>query len=149
MQPQFCNIATPSEVVVATSFTLEIGDTTGTVHFCIPYSTLEPIRDVLYSAMQGDAEPDRRWVKLLKKQIQSADVPLVAELATARATVEQLLSLKPGDFIELDLEKMIQAKVDGVPVFDCTYGTSNGKNAIKIDRLLTGADAGWLGEAHE
>ena len=30
MQPQFANIATPSEIVVATSFTLEIGDTTGT-----------------------------------------------------------------------------------------------------------------------
>jgi flagellar motor switch protein FliM len=149
MQPQFCNIATPSEVVVATSYTLEIGDTTGTVHICIPYSTLEPIRDVLYSAMQGDAEPDRRWIRLLRTQIQSADVPVVAELATARATVEQLLSFKPGDFIELDLKKMIQAKVDGVPVFDCHYGTSNGKNAIKIDRLLTGTDAGWLGDHHE
>lgn len=149
MQPQFCNIATPSEVVVATSFTMEIGDTTGTVHFCIPYSTLEPIRDVLYSAMQGDAEPDRRWVKLLRAQLQSAEVPLVAELATAHSTVEQLLSLKPGDFIELDLLPMIQAKVDGVPVFDCHYGTSNGRNAIKIDRLLTGADAGWLGANHE
>jgi flagellar motor switch protein FliM len=44
---------------------------------------------------------------------------------------------------------MIQAKVDGVPVFDCHYGTSNGKNAIKIDRLLTGSDAGWLGDLHE
>ena len=149
MQPQFCNIATPSEVVVATSFTMEIGDTTGTVHFCIPYSTLEPIRDVLYSAMQGDAEPDRRWVKLLRAQLQSAEVPLVAELATAQSTVEQLLSLKPGDFIQLDLLPMIQAKVDGVPVFDCHYGTSNGHNAIKIDRLLTGADTGWLGANHE
>ena len=47
MQPQFCNVASPSEVVVATSFTMEVGDSTGTVHFCIPYSTLEPIRDVL------------------------------------------------------------------------------------------------------
>ena len=149
MQPQFCNVATPSEVVVATSFTLEVGDTTGTVHFCIPYSTLEPIRDVLYSAMQGDAEPDRRWIKLLRTQIQSADVPLVAELATARVTVEQVLGFKPGDFIELDLLPMIQAKVDGVPVFDCHYGTSNGRNAIKIDKLLTGADAGWLGADHE
>ncbi len=145
MQPQFANIAAPGEIVVSTSFTLEIGDTTGTVHFCIPYSTLEPIRDVLYSAMQGDAEPDRRWIKLLRTQIQSADVPLVAELAQAPATVEQLLSFKPGDFIELDLEPMIQAKVDGVPVFDCHYGTSNGRNAIKSDKLLTGADAGWLG----
>ncbi|UXH79781.1 flagellar motor switch protein FliM [Roseateles amylovorans] len=146
MQPQFANIATPSEIVVSTSFTLEIGETSGTVYFCIPYSTLEPIRDVLYSTTQGDStEPDRRWVNLLKHQIQSAEVELVAELAQAPATVEQLLAFKPGDFIELDLEQIIQAKVDGVPVFDCHYGTSNGKYSIKIEKLLTGPDAGWLG----
>ena len=149
MQPQFCTVASPSEVVVASSFTLEVGETSGTVHICLPYSTLEPIRDVLYSAMQGEGEPDRRWIKLLRSQLQSADLPIVAELATARATVEQLLSFKPGDFIELDLQQMIQAKVDGVPVFDCTYGTSNGRNAIKIDRLLTGSDLSWLGASDE
>ena len=146
MQPQFCNIASPSEVVVATSFTLEIGESSGTVHFCVPYSTYEPIRDVLYSTMQGDStEPDRRWVNLLTQQIQSADVDLVAELAHANATVEQLLSFKPGDFIELDMNPLIEAKVDGVPVFNCHYGTTNGKYAIKIDRLLTGSHVGWLG----
>jgi flagellar motor switch protein FliM len=117
------------------------------VHFCIPYSTLEPIRDVLYSSMQGDSvEVDHRWVKLLKQQIQAAEVDLVAELGTAPATVEQLLALKPGDFIELDLEPQIQAKVDGVPVFDAHYGTSNGHYAIKIERLLTGSNLGWLGD---
>jgi flagellar motor switch protein FliM len=147
MQPQFANIATPSEIVVATNFTLEIGDTTGSIHFCVPYSTLEPIRDVLYSTIQGDsAEPDRRWVNLLKQQIQSAEVDLVAELAHAGATVEQLLSFKPGDFIELDLDPMIQAKVDGVPVFDCLYGTSNNRYSIKIDKLLTSNQATWIGE---
>jgi flagellar motor switch protein FliM len=148
MQPQFANIATPSEIVVSTSFTLEVGDTTGTVHFCIPYSTLEPIRDVLYSTIQGDSsEPDRRWVRLLQSEIQSAEVELVAELAQAPATVEQLLSFKPGDFIELDLEPVIQAKVDGVPVFDCHYGTSGGHYSIKIDQLLTtSAQVGWLGD---
>jgi flagellar motor switch protein FliM len=149
MQPQFANIATPSEIVVATSFTLEIGDTSGAVHFCIPYSTLEPIRDVLYSTVQGDSsEPDRRWINLLKQQIQSAEVELVAELATAPATVEQLLAFKAGDFVELDLSPMIQAKVDGVPVFDCHYGTSNGKYAIKIHQLLTSSNLGWLGDTH-
>jgi flagellar motor switch protein FliM len=148
MQPQFANIATPSEIVVATAFTLEIGDTSGTVHFCIPYSTLEPIRDVLYSTIQGDSsEPDRRWVKLLQGQIQAAEVELVAELAHAPATVEQLLSFKPGDFIELDLEPVIQAKVDGVPIFDCHYGTSNGRYSVKIDQMLTtGSSVGWLGD---
>ena len=149
MQPQFANIATPSEVVVATSFTLEIGDASGTIHFCIPYATLEPIRDVLYSTIQGDAaEPDRRWVKLMTQQIQSAQVELVAELAHAPATVEQLLSFKAGDFIELDLKQAIQAKVSGVPVLDCHYGISNGKYALKVDQLLTNSNPGWLGESH-
>jgi flagellar motor switch protein FliM len=149
MQPQFATIATPSEIVVATAFTLEVGETSGSVHICIPYSTLEPIRDILYSSIQGDsAEPDRRWVSLLKSQIQSAEVDLVTELATAPATVEQLLALKPGDFIELDLDPVVQAKVDGVPVFDCHYGTANGRYAIKIDKLLTGSNLGWLGEGN-
>jgi flagellar motor switch protein FliM len=146
MQPQFANIATPSEIVIATSFTLEIGDSSGTVHFCIPYSTLEPIRDVLYSTIQGDsAEPDRRWVNLMKEQIQAAEVELVAELAKAPATVEQLLSLKAGDFIELDMRPALQAKVAGVPVLDCNYGTSNGRYALKVNHLLTSSTEGWLG----
>ena len=149
MQPQFANIATPSEVVVATNFTLEIGETSGSIHFCVPYSTLEPIRDVLYSTIQGDSvEPDRRWVNLLKQQIQAAEVDLVAELATAGATVEQLLSFKPGDFIELDLDPMIQAKIDGVPVFDCHYGTSNKRYSIKIDKMISSTQEGWIGESH-
>ena len=149
MQPQFANIATPSEIVVATSFTLEIGDTSGTIHFCIPYATLEPIRDVLYSTIQGDAsEPDRRWVNLMKQQIQAAEVELVAELATAPATVEQLLAFKVGDFIELDLAQNIQAKVAGVPVLDCSYGTSNGRYALKVNQLLASSPQTWLGESH-
>ena len=146
MQLQFANIATPSEIVVSTNFTLEIGETTGSVHFCIPYSTLEPIRDVLYSTIQGDAaESDRRWVNLLKQQIQSAEVDLVAELGTAPATVEQLLSFKPGDFIELDLEPLIQAKIDGVPVFDAHYGISDGHYAIKIEQMLSSSNLSWIG----
>lgn len=150
MQPQFANIATPSEIVVATSFTLEVGETSGTVHICIPYSTLEPIRDVLYSTTQGDSsEHDQRWVKLLEHEIQAAEVALVVELAHAPATVEQLLSFKPGDFIELDLEPKIQAKVDGVPVIDCHYGTSNGRYSIKIDRLISNTGVSWLGESNE
>ncbi|MBT0569517.1 flagellar motor switch protein FliM [Curvibacter sp. CHRR-16] len=147
MQPQFANIATPSEIVIATSFQLEIGDISGTIHFCFPYSTLEPIRDVLYSSTQGDSiEVDRRWVNVLTREIQAAEVTLVAELATARATVEDLLALKPGDFIELNRQPRIEATVDGVPIFECQYGTHNSKYAIRIEKLLRGNDLNWIGE---
>lgn len=147
MQPQFANVATPSEIVISTSFQLEIGDITGAIHFCMPYATMEPIRDVLYSSTQGDSmEVDRRWVTVLTREIQAAEVTLVAELARADATVEQLLALRPGDFIELEKKPKIQAHIDGVPIFECQYGTHNAKYAIKIDASLRGNDLNWLGE---
>jgi flagellar motor switch protein FliM len=137
MQPQFANIATPSEIVVSTSFQLEIGEITGAIHICMPYATLEPIRDVLYSSTQGDSmEVDKRWVNVLTQEIQAAQVVLVAELAHAEATVEQLIAMKAGDFIELDKPTRVLAKVDGVPLFDCQYGTHNAKYALKIERSL-------------
>ena len=147
MQPQFANIATPSEIVISTSFQLEIGDITGAIHFCFPYATLEPIRDVLYSSTQGDSiEVDRRWVTVLTREIQAAEVTMVAELARADATVEQLLALKKGDFIELDRTPRIQATIDGVPIFECQYGTHNSKYAIRIEKPLRGNDQNWMGE---
>ena len=147
MQPQFANVATPSEVVISTSFQLEIGEIAGSIHFCMPYATLEPIRDGLYSSTQGDSiEVDRRWVNLLTREIQAVDVTVVAELARTQTTVEQLLAMKPGDFIELDREPRIQATVDGVPLFECHYGTHNAKYAIRIDKSLRGQDQGWMGE---
>ena len=147
MLPQFASVATPAEMVVTTSFDLEIGEMNGSVHICIPYGTLEPIRDVLYGrARMESTEHDDRWVALMKDQIQEASVELVVELAEAAATVEQLLALAPGDFIELDLKRGVQAKVAGVPVLACHYGISNGKYALKVDQLLTSPRSGWIGE---
>ena len=109
MQPQFATIATPGEIVVSTSFNLEIGDVTGTIHFCIPYATLEPIRDVLFSSTQGDAiEVDRRWVSVLTREIQAAEVNLVVDLAHAEATVSELLINKAAwDKLPKDLQAIV------------------------------------------
>lgn len=146
MQPQFANVATPSEIVISTSFQLEIGEITGAIHFCMPYAALEPIRDVLYSSTQGDSvEVDKRWVNVLTQEIQAAPITLVAELARADTTVEQLMAMKAGDFIELERQSKIQVTVDGVPVFECQYGTHNAKYAIRIDKRLRGNDLSWKG----
>ncbi|NML43404.1 flagellar motor switch protein FliM [Ramlibacter sp. G-1-2-2] len=137
MHTQFANIATPSEIVVTTTFELEFGDVGGALHICIPYSTFEPIREILYSPLQGDQGADRRWLSLLTQQIQSATVELAAELAYSEATVRELMALKVGDFIELDRAPTLTAKVDGVPVFDCGYGTVGGRYGLRINEFLT------------
>jgi len=137
MHTQFANIASPSEIVVATTFTLEFGDVGGDCHICFPYSMVEPIRDLLYSSMQGDGqEPDRRWVRSLTQQVQSAEIELAAELARTSLTFGELMKLRAGDFVALPLKEVIQAHVDGVPVMDCRYGAVNGHTAIRIERLL-------------
>jgi flagellar motor switch protein FliM len=137
MHTQFANIATPSEIVVTTSFAIELGSGGGSLHICVPYSTLEPIRDLLYSSMQGDqAEPDKRWVSMLKTQVQMAEVNLVATLAEAKLTVADIMELRAGDVIPIDIKKHIEARVDNVPVFQCSYGTSNGQYAMKVEEVL-------------
>lgn len=138
MHTQFANVATPSEIVVTATFRIEIGEGGGDLHICIPYSTFEPIRETLYSPLQGDqAEPDRRWVTLLTQQIKSATVELTAELAQQESSVRALLGLKAGDFIELNRNPTLTAKVDGVPLFECAYGTLGARYGLRVQDVLT------------
>ncbi len=138
MNPQFANIATPNEVVVVTTFDIEFGGVGGGFHVCMPYSMIEPIREQLYSTMQGDhLAVDKRWLQLLSRQVQQADVELVAELGTAWIKVEQLLKLKPGDVIPLDMEENVRASVNRVPVMECKYGVFNHQYALRVERILS------------
>lgn len=138
MHTQFANIATPSEIVVTTSFSIDLGESGGEMFICMPYSSLEPIRDLLFTSLQGDTqEPDHRWLTMLTKQVQTAEIELTAELAHCQATVKQLFELNVGDFIEFDLQPTVTAKVDGVPLFDAEYGVVNGRYAVKINKFLT------------
>ncbi len=137
MNSQFANIATPSEIVVSTTFTLEFGGATADMHICFPYSMLEPIRDLLYSTMQSDQlSTDKRWIGTLRKQLQGAEVEIVAQLGSGRIKLGQILKLKAGDVIPLHIPEKIQALVDSVPLMECTYGQLNGQYALKVDRFI-------------
>jgi flagellar motor switch protein FliM len=145
MNTQFANIATPTEVVVVTTFNIELGTSGGDFHICMPYSMIEPIRDQLTSTMQADrAEADERWVTEMGLQVQDAEVELVANLGEAPITLRQILDLKSGDVISLDLPEAVVAEVDGVPVFECHYGQKNGQLALKVDRVLHGREQASL-----
>lgn len=138
MNTQFANIATPNEVVVVTTFNIEFGSTAGEFHICLPYAMIEPVRDLLYSSMQGDhLEVDKRWLRLLAQQVQAAEVELVATLGQAEVTFNQILKMKSGDIIPLGIPEATIACVDGVPVMECRYGLFNGQYALKVEKMLT------------
>jgi flagellar motor switch protein FliM len=146
MNTQFANIATPNEVVVSTTFTIELGPVSGEMHFCTPYSTIEPIRDILTSSLQGETlEMDKRWIRLLKQQIKTAEVELVANLGTARLTFGDMLQMKVGDVIPLSVPQPLSATVDDVPVLECSYGQMNGQYALRIEKLIYSANESLRG----
>lgn len=142
VNPQFATIATPNEVVVTVTFDIDMGNQGGEFHVCIPYSMIEPIRDTLYSALQGDhLEVDKRWIKLLSQQVQGAEVELVANLGQTKVTFEQILSMQTGDIIPLEIPKSIIAHIDGVPVMDCRYGTMNGRYALRVNNMIAPSES--------
>lgn len=138
MNTQFANIATPTEVVVAVTFKIELGASGGDFHVCFPYSMIEPIRDLLYSSMQADRmEADSRWMKLLTHQVQAAEVEMIATIGESRITLGEILELKEGDVIPVDIHEFVTGTVDNVPVLECRYGTIGGQYALKVNRILT------------
>jgi flagellar motor switch protein FliM len=137
MNTQFANIATPNEVIVAVTFNIELGPASGEMHFCFPYSMIEPIRDMLSSPLQGEVlGADKRWVKLMTQQVQAAEIEIVADLAKTSMQIGDVLNMKVGDVVPLNIDESIEAQVDGVPVMLCKYGIFNGQYALRVEKLL-------------
>ena len=137
MNTQFANIATPSEIVLAMSFTVELSGNSADLHFCLPYSMVEPIRDLLYSSMHSEqAATDTRWSNLLTRQFQLAEVELSVPLTKTEVSLRSILDMKVGDIIPVEIEEEVEAAVDGVPVVAGRYGIRDGQYALKVERFL-------------
>jgi len=149
MNPLFANITPPNEVVVATTFTIQLGPVSGQMHLCTPYSMIEPIRNLLASNLKEETlDMDKRWIRLMTQQIQTAEVEIVATLGTARSTLGAILNLKAGDLIPLAIGENVEATVDGVPVMSCGYGKLNGQYALRIEKLIHTQTDFTQGEQH-
>jgi flagellar motor switch protein FliM len=141
MHTQFANVATPNEVVVVTTFTIELGSIGGQLNICTPYSMIEPVRDLLSSPLQGEAlEVDKRWIRMLSQQVQTAEVQLEVDLAEISTNFRKILNMQVGDVIPLNMPEIVTAKIDGVPVLECGYGTFNGQYALRVQRMISAAD---------
>jgi len=143
MNPQFANIATPNEVVIVTTLDIELGGNGGSFHICLPYSMLEPLKDLLFNTVHGEHQAmDHRWLQMLSKQIQSANVELVATLGQANMTFEEVLKMRTGDIIPLEVNENVVVTVDSVPVMECQYGTFNNQYALRVEKMLSTYEGG-------
>ncbi|GAQ94220.1 flagellar motor switch protein FliM [Thermodesulfovibrio aggregans] len=135
MNPQFVTIVTPVDVVIETEFKIEIETRECRIMVCIPYSSVEPIKEKLYSAFLADRdEVDMKWIGRLKSQIKQSPVKLEGVLGKVTIDFNTLLNLKAGDIITLQkrVDEDVDVLVEGVKKFRGKLGTFKGNYAIKI-----------------
>lgn len=147
---RMANIVTPNEVVINTTFQIEFGPVGGSLNVCIPYSMIEPIRGLLLNPLQDEIEVDKRWVRQLSQQVQSADVELRAQFLTVQSSIGQLLKLQVGDVLPVEIPETVVAQVNGIPVMECSYGMSNGRYALRVQKMINYQDSNSSkGSEHE
>jgi flagellar motor switch protein FliM len=138
INPHFANIVSPTEIVVVTSFHVELDGGGGDIHITMPYAMIEPLRELLDAGVASDrVEHDERWVTALKEEIEDADVELTTLLGRAKLTMRQLMEMKVGDVLPCDFNGRATVLAEDVPIFRGTFGISNGQQAVQIEDRIT------------
>jgi flagellar motor switch protein FliM len=141
MHSQFVNILTASDLVVTSTFNIEISNVKSAIHIALPYAALEPLRDALTNPRPGgDSGPGERWIRQLTSNVQQADVQLTAPLAHLRTPLAHLMKLKAGDVLPVDMPQKIRAEIEGVPILECRFGTTDGHYALMVERIMSNPD---------
>jgi flagellar motor switch protein FliM len=137
INPHFANIVSPSEIVVVTSCHVELNGGGGDLHITMPYSMIEPLRDVLDAGIASDRmDKDSRWSNTLRSEIEDAEVQLTTLLGRASLTLADLLNLKPGDILPCDFAGKVTLIAEDVPLFRGSFGLSRGQQAVKVEARM-------------
>ena len=133
VNPSMANIVSPSEVVVVSTFHVELDGGGGDMHITLPYSMIEPIRETLDAGMQSDVDDlDERWVRALREDVVGASVGVNTTVAEKEVSLRDIIDLEPGDVIPLDLAEKLVITANGVPILYARLGQSRGNLALQI-----------------
>ena len=140
INPQFVGIVPPTDVVIASTFDVELEQASGTISIVIPYSTIEPIKQKLSTGFQveSDQTDKKLWTSIIKEQLLDTDVDIKVNLGETEIKLKDLMNLKIGDVISLtqDSSGELDVQVENVKKFKGYYGVHHGTVAMQITRQI-------------
>jgi flagellar motor switch protein FliM len=139
VNPQFVGVVPLSEVIISTTFEVELENASGTIALVIPYSTIESIKNKLNTSFQADGDrADRVWVENLEDHMKNLDATVSVNLGETQINVGDLVNLNVGDVLPLnqDCDGELKLLVEGVPKFKCFFGVTRGTRAVQITQSL-------------
>ena len=137
VNPSMANIVSPSEVVVVSTFHVELDGGGGELHITVPYSTVEPIREMLDAGLQTDSDDkDDRWVNAMREDIMDACVDLECDVVRREITLRDVMDLEEGDVVPVEMPDFQVITANGIPMFKSRLGQCNGNLALKVDHVI-------------
>ncbi len=139
VNPQFVGVVPPSDVIISTTFEVELENASGTIALVIPYSTIEPIKNKLNASFQTESDrQDKEWMAKMEEHLRDTQSNVLVNLGGAMITVGDLVNLNIGDIIPLaqDADGELEVLIEGVPKFKCFFGVSRGNRAVQVTRPI-------------
>ena len=133
VNPAMANIVGPSEAVVVSTFHIELDGGGGDLHVTMPYSMIEPVREMLDAGFQSDLDDqDERWINALRQDVLDVDVPIGATVARRQLRLRDILHMQPGDIIPVEMPEEMIMRANGVPAFKVKMGSHKGNLALQV-----------------
>ena len=150
VNPHLANIVSPTEVIVVSTFRLDLEGGGGDLHVTMPYSMVEPIRDLLDAGVQSDvSEIDERWRMSLRDEIFESKVEIKSQLAEIEINLADVNKLKVGDIIPFDMPDRVVLDAEDIPLFRGELGVSRGNAAIKVVERVSRKELNYVNEASD
>ncbi|MDV7103214.1 flagellar motor switch protein FliM [Vibrio sp. TH_r3] len=141
VNPSMANIVSPTEVIVVSSFHIEVDGGGGDFHVVMPYSMVEPIRELLDAGVQSDKmETDIRWSSALRDEIMDVPVNFRVNLLEKDISLRDLMELQPGDVIPIKMPENATMFVEELPTYRVKMGRSGEKLAVQVAEKIKRPD---------
>jgi flagellar motor switch protein FliM len=137
MNPTFVNISSPTEIVVVSRFHVEFEGNGGNVDVTMPYSMIDPIKELLMAGIQGGGtERDKHWGQSLRNKLEDTEVDLLTVLCRAQVSLRDLIELRPGAVIPCDFDGSATVTGDGITLFKGDLGHQRGRQVVKVTEMM-------------
>lgn len=136
--PTFANLFNPADVMAISRYDIRLGEhPLGWLDVVIPNSALEPRRQALEAIGHGDpVQKQSRWAAAFEAELRNTEIEVHSVLSTTTINLGELVKLRVGDILPVELPATVELTSGSVPLFRGTFGISNGHNAVRIIERL-------------
>jgi flagellar motor switch protein FliM len=140
--PNFASFAPADDLILTSTFDVEIDQGKGKIAIFIPYASIEPLEDQLTAGLVADVgDNNTHWSEALCQGVQQASITLNVELGKIDISFGDLVALRPGNVFEMDRPESLVVEANGVPLFRGRWGRHGRKIGVLVEERLASVAA--------